>query len=121
MTRTTDGCTLNVTAYMTPQVRRIQSGRRKTAAPNRQTFLLLIQTGLNKTGKVSSNVTLRRVRCNHCWSGKAISITYSEFVSVALGTQHAMRMRHIVILRLPGSTVFFHILMNGRIFKKKGY
>jgi hypothetical protein len=27
---------------------------------------------------------------------------------VALGVQHAMRMRHIVICGLPGSTMFFH-------------
>jgi len=31
-------------------------------------------------------------------------------VSVALGIQQAMRMRHIVICRLPGSTEFFHII-----------
>jgi hypothetical protein len=30
-------------------------------------------------------------------------------VFVALGVQHAMRMRHIVICGLPHSTVFFHI------------
>jgi hypothetical protein len=34
---------------------------------------------------------------NHCYSGKAISITYSEYVSVALGIQHAMRMRRIIL------------------------
>ena len=31
-------------------------------------------------------------------------------VFVALGTQHAMRMRHIVICSLPRSTIFFHII-----------
>jgi hypothetical protein len=35
---------------------------------------------------------------NHCCSGKAISITYSECVFVALGTQQAMRMRRIILL-----------------------
>jgi hypothetical protein len=51
---------------------------------------------------------------------KTISITYSKCVSVALGTQHAMRMRHIVICRLCGCTVFFpHYLINGTKIKKK--
>jgi hypothetical protein len=38
--------------------------------------------------------------CNHCCSGRAISITYSECVFVALGIQHAMRMRHFVIYNI---------------------
>ena len=38
---------------------------------------------------------------NHCCCGKAISITYSECVSVALGIQHAERMRPIIYLELP--------------------
>ena len=47
--------------------------------------------------------------CNHCCSGKAISIIQPECVFVALGIQHAMHMRHTVIFYLPGSTIFFHI------------
>ena len=46
---------------------------------------------------------------NHCCSAKAINITY-ECVFVALVTQHAMRMRHIVICALHRSTIFFHII-----------
>jgi len=47
---------------------------------------------------------------NHCCRGKAVIITYSECVSVALVIQHAMRMHHSVICGLSGSTVCFHII-----------
>jgi hypothetical protein len=55
---------------------------------------------------------------NHCCSGKAIIITYSECVFVALGVQHAMRMRHIAVCGLSGST-FFSRLIHDRIFEEK--
>ena len=45
--------------------------------------------------------------CNHCCSLKVTRITYSERVFVALGTQHAMRMRHI-ICPVPLYNIFFH-------------
>ena len=35
---------------------------------------------------------------NHCYRGKSISITYSEYVSVDLRIQHAKRMRRIILL-----------------------
>jgi hypothetical protein len=47
---------------------------------------------------------------NHCCSRKSISVTYSEYVLVALGIQYAMRMCHIVIWHLSDSTIFFHII-----------
>jgi hypothetical protein len=56
------------------------------------------------------NVTLRRVRANHCCRGKTISITHSESVFAALVIRHTVRMRHIVIRGLPGFTIFFHII-----------
>ena len=34
---------------------------------------------------------------NHCRLGKAKSITYSESVSVALGIQHALGIRRIIL------------------------
>ena len=49
--------------------------------------------------------------CNHCCFGKAISITYSKSVFVALGIQHAMRTCRIVICGLSSSKIFFHIIL----------
>jgi hypothetical protein len=46
--------------------------------------------------------------CKHCCSGKAISITYSECVSVALVVQHAVCMH--IICGLSSCTIFFHII-----------
>jgi hypothetical protein len=39
-----------------------------------------------------------------------MSITQSECVFVALGIQHAMRIRHIVMCGLPRTALFFHII-----------
>jgi len=56
------------------------------------------------------NVTVRRFGATIVAVQKAISIIYSEGVSVALGIQHAMRMRHIVFGGLHGSAFFFHVI-----------
>jgi len=48
--------------------------------------------------------------CNHCYSGKAICIKYSERVSVALGIQHAMRMRYISVCDVSRCTMYFNII-----------
>jgi len=47
--------------------------------------------------------------------GKAVSVLYSEFVSVAVVIQHATRMRRIIFsFGLPGSAVFPHYVKTAR-------
>jgi hypothetical protein len=57
---------------------------------------------------VSTDIYARS--CNHCSLVKAISITYSEGVSVALSIQDEMHMHDIVGCGLPDSAIFLHII-----------
>ena len=70
-------------------------------------LLNLEELQLFKLEKLKKNSNIETLSCNH---GKTINTTYSDCVFVALGIQHAMRMRRIVICSLPRSTVFFHII-----------
>ena len=58
---------------------------------------------------------------NHCCCGNAVSITYSECVSVALGIQHAKCMRHVVICGLSGwfYHTFLHLSHKRHDFRQK--
>jgi len=53
---------------------------------------------------------------NHCYSGKATIVTYSECVSLTLGIQHAMRMRHFILSSkvCPFVQYFFSTLCHKR-------
>ena len=57
----------------------------------------------NMTGNVRITLT-RRIRAS------VVAVEQPECVFVALGIQHAMRLRHIVICGLPLCTVFLHII-----------
>ena len=48
-----------------------------------------------------------------------MTITYSEFVFVALGIQHAMRMRYSVVCGLPAVQYFFKFILQKVRFSKK--
>ena len=88
-------------------------------------LFLVIVTGIFKKWQdreCTYNVTMKGVRATIVTVWKAISITYSEGVSVALGIQHAMGMRHIVICGLPPLYYIFpRYLINGRIFGGKKF
>jgi hypothetical protein len=53
------------------------------------------------------------------WIAVSTRITYFERVSVALGTQHAIHMRHFFICGLHGLEYFPSLSQKGKIFEKK--
>jgi hypothetical protein len=57
---------------------------------------------------------------NHCCCRKAISTTYSKWMSIASVIKHAKCMCHIIfICDMSGSTTFFHIISWTAKFQKK--
>jgi hypothetical protein len=60
-------------------------------------------------GQCTYSVTLRCLRATIV-AVEAQLLLQKLNVFVALGNQHAMRMRHIFISGLSGCTVFFHIV-----------
>ena len=59
---------------------------------------------------------------NHCCHGKAVSVTYSECVCVALVIQYVTRMLHIILSCVACLAVpyFFTLPHQGFDFREKG-
>jgi hypothetical protein len=58
---------------------------------------------------------------NHCCRRKAVGITYSEFVSVALFIQREKHVRHIKLSSVDNTAerIFLHYYIKGTILGKK--
>ena len=76
---------------------------------------------LNTTDNVTYKRNNKTRSGNHRCRGKDISITYSQCVSVALGIQHVMRMRHIILspVACPALQYFSRLSQKGNDFRKE--
>jgi hypothetical protein len=73
----------------------------------------------NKTGWLRVNVTSGRFRITIFCRGKAILIARSDCLSLELGIQHAMRMRHLSSVVPPALHYFPTFLTNVTIVEKR--
>jgi len=76
----------------------------------------MLEKKRNKTGDVHSNTEARS--CNHCYCGKVISVTYSEFVFVAF-VYSSRNAPYNHLWTAPLYNIFSHYLINGKIFGQK--
>jgi hypothetical protein len=74
--------------------------------PYRKIINSTAPSNINETMYMYHNIEAHS--CNHCYCGKAISITYSECVSVASVTQYAKCTCHVILS--SGVLPYFSIL-----------
>ena len=75
--------------------------------------ILSMSINWNKIGFYTYKNNIKKRSRNHCYRGTAITLTYSESVSVALVVQRAKRGRHITLPSVTGLP--YHILPHYRI------
>jgi hypothetical protein len=74
---------------------------------------------IRKTMYVKGNI--EALLCDHCCSGKALSIAHCECVFVTLGIQHAMPIRPIHLWTVRLYNIFPHCLINEWFSIKKNF
>jgi hypothetical protein len=95
-------------------------------------IIAVIDTTHNGMNNIKVNVTRHTIKvqrniearsCNHCCCGKAVTVTYSECVTVALVIQHAKRMHHVIFSSVASLVLqHFSTLSHKRHdFRKKSY
>ena len=67
----------------------------------------------NRTGNVPVHRNIEASACNHCCSGEATNITYSQCMFLTFDVQHATRTHRIILLSVacPVLVYFFHIVI----------
>ena len=77
--------------------------------------------GLKEDSQYKYKRNIEAPSCNHFCSGKAINITYSECVSVALVIQYKMRMRRIILSSVACQSVPYSSKLSHKLhdFRKK--
>ena len=69
----------------------------KVGKLNNSILWCTVEKTWKKARQCTYNITLKLVRTTGCCSERAINVTYSECVFVALIIQHAKRMRRIIL------------------------
>ena len=93
----------------------VDSGQLKDTSDEIMLFLYVYKT--RQAMNLWRNFYVRL--CNQCCSGKAVSITKHECAFLALGIQHAMRMRQIVNCGLSAFTMLLNIFSQWTWFSIK--